>query len=85
MRKVLKKTRKGKARVQKESKPASATSEESGFRLTMSKLKLPFKHGRDRGDQPKSKLSRKEKKAAKSEDESKPLLAEEDDDDEASA
>ena len=80
MRKVLKKTRKGKARVQ-ESKPASATSEESGFRLTLPKLKLPFKLGGGRGEQPKSKLSRKEKKASKSESDSRPLLAEDEDND----
>ena len=73
MRKVLEKTRKGKARVQKGSKSASATSEESGFRLTLPKL---LKLGRGRGEQPKSKLSRKEKKALS---DSRPLLAEDED------
>ena len=83
MKKVLKKTRKGKARVQKEPKPDSiaASSEESGFRLTLPKLKLPLTLGRGWREQPKSKLSRKEKKAAKSERDSTPLLAEDEDND----
>lgn len=117
MQKVLKKTRKGKPRVQNQPKPASSedisesqsghifsgiktlkskiqrlgrtkteetetlvsdTSRESGFRLTLPKLKLPLKLGRDKGEEPRSKLSRKEKKAKKYE----PLLAFEDDNEE---